>query len=179
MSFESSGLATDSFSDEGSSKNFLPTSCKRRISSVGIPWLTTWNSPHSSLAFTTARLTLSSSGSLRSTTGIAGVGPRNVVIAGCSFSDLMNSNGIASVSREEDEMSWTLSTSIIFFGSFRCRKQWRICNLGDGVTSGFKEGGSEDVAKSWPLDRDNYHIKYVLICVSRRGFVTHEFGTKF
>lgn len=32
------------------------------------------------------------------------------------------------------------------------------------VASGvFKEGGSDDVAKYWPLDRDNYHRKYVFV----------------
>lgn len=45
------------------------TFCKRCISSVGIPWLSTWKTPHSSLAFTTALTTSSWSGLLRSTTG--------------------------------------------------------------------------------------------------------------
>ncbi|KAF2572960.1 hypothetical protein F2Q70_00000550 [Brassica cretica] len=64
-------LARAFFSDSGSWKNSVPTSFSCPISSGGIPWLTTWKMPHSSLAFTTARATRSSFGLLRSTTGIS------------------------------------------------------------------------------------------------------------
>jgi len=36
--------------------------------------------------------------------GISGARPRNVVIAGCSFSGIMNSSGIASLSNDKEAM---------------------------------------------------------------------------
>lgn len=67
-----------------------------------------------------------------------------MVIAGCSFSDLMNSRGMASVWREDDEMSWTLSISIALVMPGTMEDDGSKFRGGGGLV--FKEGGSDDVA---------------------------------
>ncbi|GJU04879.1 retrovirus-related pol polyprotein from transposon TNT 1-94 [Tanacetum coccineum] len=61
------------------------------ITSLGIPWFTTWKIPQSLLAFD---IKSALSVWLRSITGTSNFTPWRVVVAGCSFSTLMNSLGI-------------------------------------------------------------------------------------
>lgn len=69
-----------------------------------------------------------------------------MVIAGCSFSDRMNSRGMASVWREVDEMSWTLSISIALVMPGTMEEDDGSKFRGGGGLV-FKEGGSDDVAR--------------------------------
>ncbi|GJS11046.1 hypothetical protein Tco_0367842 [Tanacetum coccineum] len=75
-------------------KNSFPTFCNLLITSLGIPWFTTWKIPQSLLAFDIKSAKDSLSVWLKSITGTSNFTPWRVVVAGCSFSSLMNSLGI-------------------------------------------------------------------------------------